>query len=216
MSYPVHSTDQLTSFWSTKNKTTQQQQQQEQQQEQNKRLNNTTTTSKCPVEHEGTFINTPNDPHTTLHSNPHSSNKPFSTSSKSTCPVEHDNINPRNFMPILSQTPAPDQSVSLSTHREVSFIPKTPLGNTTTTTPPPPNTSSSSSSSSHPIQEDESIKEDKTWVYPSPQQFFNAVKRKNPNDEIKPEDVPAAVWIHNRLNDECWKEIMKWESKFHK
>lgn len=54
--------------------------------------------------------------------------------------------------------------------------------------------------------------EGETWHYPSPQRFFNAMKKKgyNPN----PEDMQAVVSIHNTVNEKCWREIMEYE-KFH-
>lgn len=53
----------------------------------------------------------------------------------------------------------------------------------------------------------------KVWEYPSPQQFYNALVRKGwktPETEI-----PVIVDIHNFINEECWEQIMYWESKFH-
>ncbi|CAG8561757.1 5176_t:CDS:2 [Paraglomus occultum] len=47
------------------------------------------------------------------------------------------------------------------------------------------------------------------WVYPSEQQFFNALKRKNhdPNEA----DMRPVVHIHNAVNERAWGEILKWE-----
>ncbi|GAA5815788.1 hypothetical protein MFLAVUS_009303 [Mucor flavus] len=50
------------------------------------------------------------------------------------------------------------------------------------------------------------------WEYPSPQQFYNALRRKGwetPEDEIE-----TMVDIHNFLNEEAWLEVLKWESKY--
>ncbi|KAI8373121.1 cytochrome c/c1 heme-lyase [Radiomyces spectabilis] len=50
------------------------------------------------------------------------------------------------------------------------------------------------------------------WEYPSPQQFYNALRRKGwetPEDHIE-----TMVDIHNFLNEEAWNEVLKWESKF--
>lgn len=54
--------------------------------------------------------------------------------------------------------------------------------------------------------------DNETWHYPSPQRFYNAMKKKgfNPN----PEDMQAVVSIHNTVNEKCWQEIMEYE-KFH-
>ncbi|KAJ3069510.1 holocytochrome c synthase [Podochytrium sp. JEL0797] len=51
------------------------------------------------------------------------------------------------------------------------------------------------------------------WDYPSPQAFYNALKRKG--WETHEEDVPTMVAIHNFLNEACWEEIQKWEEKYH-
>lgn len=47
------------------------------------------------------------------------------------------------------------------------------------------------------------------WVYPSQQQFFDAMKRKNfdPNAQ----DMQTIIPIHNAVNERAWMEIMKWE-----
>jgi cytochrome c heme-lyase len=50
------------------------------------------------------------------------------------------------------------------------------------------------------------------WIFPSPQRFYNAMKKKgwSPNEQ----DVPAIVSIHNTVNEQCWRKIMKYE-EFH-
>ncbi|KAI9205860.1 cytochrome c/c1 heme-lyase, partial [Polychytrium aggregatum] len=53
----------------------------------------------------------------------------------------------------------------------------------------------------------------KTWAYPSPQQFYNALNRKGWETPV--DAVPMMVDIHNFLNDACWEEIMKWEREYH-
>ncbi|KAJ3211475.1 holocytochrome c synthase [Dinochytrium kinnereticum] len=52
-----------------------------------------------------------------------------------------------------------------------------------------------------------------TWEYPSPQGFYNALKRKG--WETPEGDIPTMVAIHNFLNEACWGEILKWEEKYH-
>jgi cytochrome c heme-lyase len=47
------------------------------------------------------------------------------------------------------------------------------------------------------------------WVYPSHQQFYNALKRKG--FETDEEDIPMIVHIHNEMNEQCWQEILRWE-----
>lgn len=48
-----------------------------------------------------------------------------------------------------------------------------------------------------------------TWHFPSPQRFYNAMKKKgwNPNAA----DVPSVVSIHNTINERCWQHIMEYE-----
>lgn len=48
------------------------------------------------------------------------------------------------------------------------------------------------------------------WVYPSEQQYYNAMKRKgyNPSEA----DVSSILAVHNVVNERSWREILKWES----
>ncbi|KXS13478.1 cytochrome c and c1 heme-lyase [Gonapodya prolifera JEL478] len=98
-------------------------------------------------------------------------------------------INPRNMMPELSQSPHPEQRVVLPTERTFSTIPK--------------------SESTDMDEKSYGAKTDTTWVYPSPQQFYNALKRKG--WETPEEEIPVMVQIHNFLNEACWHEILRWE-----
>ena len=54
---------------------------------------------------------------------------------------------------------------------------------------------------------------DPLWVYPSQQQFFNAMRRKGyaPNEE----EMDAVVAIHNAVNERAWAEVVEWESTLH-
>ncbi|CAG8459094.1 1312_t:CDS:2 [Cetraspora pellucida] len=47
------------------------------------------------------------------------------------------------------------------------------------------------------------------WIYPSPQQFYNALVRKG--WDTPEESIETMVNIHNFLNEEAWNEIIKWE-----
>ena len=57
------------------------------------------------------------------------------------------------------------------------------------------------------------------WVYPSPQMFWDAMRRKGSlpehlKDATKPqtqEELDWIVTIHNVVNEQCWQEICKWE-----
>ena len=51
------------------------------------------------------------------------------------------------------------------------------------------------------------------WEYPSPQQMYNALRRKGYTDT--PEDaVESMVAVHNFLNEGAWQEIVDWEDIF--
>lgn len=51
--------------------------------------------------------------------------------------------------------------------------------------------------------------EEKVWVYPSEQMFFNAMRRKNWNPDES--DMPVVVPIHNAVNEQAWQKILEWE-----
>lgn len=134
-------------------------------------------------------------------------------SSASGCPVKHDNnnnnqkklppitirVDPRNMMPITPENynkrKEQEQNINnknvipLSKQRQVSSIPKGEF------TP------------KH--QDKEKGGQDKTWVYPSEQMFYNAMERKgwDPNAE----DMKSVVQIHNAVNERTWMELLKWE-----
>lgn len=83
----------------------------------------------------------------------------------------------------ISQSRAEKQTVELPTQRSVSTIPK-----------------GSASEEGH-------------WVYPSPQQMYNALLRKGATDT--PQDaVEEMVAVHNFLNEGAWAEIVEWERRF--
>jgi len=101
----------------------------------------------------------------------------------------NDLLNPSNQMPSnLSQMPSRGQKYALSTHRCESTIPKGDF------------------KPSHQLEGT------KTWTYPSPQQFYNAMKRKGYNP--KEMDMDSVVAIHNTVNERVWKEVMRYET-FH-
>ena len=58
---------------------------------------------------------------------------------------------------------------------------------------------------------------EETWVYPSPQMFWNAMLRKGwrwEKDNLSQTDMDHIIRIHNTNNEEAWEEILKWEA-FH-
>lgn len=54
--------------------------------------------------------------------------------------------------------------------------------------------------------------EDKKWEYPSPQQFYHALLRRNKTAEE--DEMDAVVLVHNKVNDESWDQILDWESEY--
>jgi len=48
---------------------------------------------------------------------------------------------------------------------------------------------------------------DTTWTYPSPQMFYNALKRKGKGDDVGEHDVQVIVDIHNNMNETTWDEV---------
>ncbi|GMH43185.1 hypothetical protein BSKO_11107 [Bryopsis sp. KO-2023] len=47
------------------------------------------------------------------------------------------------------------------------------------------------------------------WMYPSENQFFNAMKKKGWKPQEK--DMGTVVAIHNAVNERAWREVMRWE-----
>ena len=47
------------------------------------------------------------------------------------------------------------------------------------------------------------------WSYPSPRMFYNAMRRKGYTPD--PQDMDVVVGIHNAVNEQAWREILRWE-----
>ena len=54
--------------------------------------------------------------------------------------------------------------------------------------------------------------DDGTWMYPSPEMFYNALARKDKLEGAKEEDMDMVVAIHNNMNESTWAQVMAWES----
>mmetsp|Transcript_4763 Transcript_4763/g.5551 ORF Transcript_4763/g.5551 Transcript_4763/m.5551 type:complete len:297 (-) Transcript_4763:176-1066(-) len=50
-----------------------------------------------------------------------------------------------------------------------------------------------------------------TWVYPSPQMFYNALVRKNKADDVTESDMEHVVSVHNAMNEMTWQTVVQWE-----
>eukprot|EP00300_Choanocystis_sp_HF-7_P027518 c32652_g1_i1.p1 GENE.c32652_g1_i1~~c32652_g1_i1.p1 ORF type:complete len:222 (+),score=25.21 c32652_g1_i1:27-668(+) len=49
------------------------------------------------------------------------------------------------------------------------------------------------------------------WVYPSPQMFYNALKRKGKGADVTEETMESVVAVHNRMNEKTWRCLLEWE-----
>lgn len=95
-------------------------------------------------------------------------------------------IDRANLMPATpNQLPSPGQTQPLSTDRVKSTIPKVGEGDS------------------------------ETWTYPSPQMFYNALRRKGKADGMHETDVDIVVHVHNNMNERTWNEVMEWEKRYH-
>ncbi|KII72703.1 Cytochrome c-type heme lyase [Thelohanellus kitauei] len=101
------------------------------------------------------------------------------------CPVDG-SVDGLHHMANSNQKPSPGQPFALPTSRSVSSIPKAnPKDN-----------------------------ESKNWVYPSEQQFWNAMIKKGwrwQSEDINHNDIKQIVRIHNENNERAWAELLKWE-----
>lgn len=52
-------------------------------------------------------------------------------------------------------------------------------------------------------------KEADKWVYPSEQQYYNAIKRKG--YKASATDMPSTLAIHNAVNEKGWEMVQEWE-----
>nr|DBA44762.1 TPA_exp: holocytochrome c synthase [Anthoceros agrestis] len=52
---------------------------------------------------------------------------------------------------------------------------------------------------------------EETWMYPSPQMFFNSLVRKGKADDVSERDMEAVVTTHNAVNESTWNRLLQWE-----
>lgn len=98
-------------------------------------------------------------------------------------------VNRANYMPTgLNQRPAPGQQTPLSIQRVVSTIPKGDY------------------EPAHQLEGSD------TWTYPSPQMFYNAMRRKGYSP--REGDMGNIVAIHNTVNERAWEKVMEWERMY--
>jgi len=91
-------------------------------------------------------------------------------------------IDPTNNMPtVANQLPSPMQKKILSSERIRSSIPKG------------------------------GASEGSSWVYPSPQMFYNSLARKNKLGDTEESDMESVVALHNNMNEKTWAKVIEWE-----
>jgi len=86
----------------------------------------------------------------------------------------------------------PDQNTPLSTDRVVSSIPR----------------------GSNDAPHHQTTQETSKWVYPSEQQFYNAMRRKG-YDAPPEQTMPHIIQIHNAVNERTWYHVLRWEQTLH-
>ncbi|KAG0001072.1 Cytochrome c1 heme lyase [Entomortierella chlamydospora] len=117
-------------------------------------------------------------------------------------------IDPTNNMPSKpDQFRIASQRLELKTEREASSIPK--AANSLDPYGDDKKGASSSSPTFGAHAPDPDSDQEKVWIYPSEQMFFNAMKRKN--WDPREEDMKFVVPIHNMVNEMAWKHILRWE-----
>ncbi|KAG0268335.1 Cytochrome c1 heme lyase [Actinomortierella ambigua] len=163
--------------------------------------------AKCPVSPEAHKYFLPK------HSASSSSDAPASPSSSSSSPSSSSSDAPLEIDPTNNMPKQPDQfrtvnqRYSLRTERERSTIPKSesspdPYGDDKKAA----TTTGSASSGHSTVAADDN---ERVWIYPSEQMFFNAMKRKNWSP--REEDMKYVVPIHNMVNEMAWRHILRWE-----
>lgn len=129
-------------------------------------------------------------------------------------------MNASNNMPELAQTPAPGQQTRLSLERTLSTIPRPAFregyGSSDDQEKGVLQKSESRASGCplhHQTEKEDQDQQPHTWVYPSPQQFYNALVRKG--WETPEAAIPIMVDIHNWMNEAVWHEVLRWENRYH-
>jgi cytochrome c heme-lyase len=98
-------------------------------------------------------------------------------------------LNARNLMPTDLTKPSDAVSTTLPDIRQISSIPKTAMPNSGEDQP-----------------------DSDKWVYPSQQQFYESMKRKNHSPD--PDQMAVIVPMHNAMNERAWAQLLQWEEKY--
>lgn len=121
-----------------------------------------------------------------------------------------DALNPLNNIPALSQSPlSPSQRTLLSRERSTSSIPRASSSEGKAGACPVVHSAAAGKEGAAAQLPDPAVEQDGRWVYPSPQQFYNALMRKG--KDTPEESIDVMVQIHNFLNERAWDEVRRWE-----
>jgi cytochrome c heme-lyase len=141
------------------------------------------------------------------------------------CPVDHSkfvaSVEEAAKHPQLPQFA--DQATPLSTRRVVSTIPRAApnaeaIAESATTEAPKTTpgcamsaatNASASASGSGPSHQPSS--DAANWVYPSEQQFYNAMRRKGYDAPSADTSMAHIIQIHNAVNERTWRHVLQWE-----
>lgn len=152
-----------------------------------------TPPSSCPVNH-GAWLGSGSGSGSGTGAGTGTAASDGASAGASACPVRDGSgsaavgVDPGNMMKAGGERnlPAPMQKMPLDTTRQTSTIPK---------------------SEYNPDHQDGTKN---LWEYPSPQMFFNAMRRKGyqPSEQ----DMNMVVAIHNAVNERAWSEVLAWEN----
>lgn len=120
--------------------------------------------------------------------------------------------------PVAGSSTAPGTAAAsrpLSTEREISSIPRGAgafYRHNTDSPEQPVGAGQAVPPSDHATGAGESVEHEAkgNWVYPSEQQFFNAMLRKNHDPKVA--DMRTIVPIHNAVNERAWEQVLAWEA----
>ena len=124
-------------------------------------------------------------------------------------------LNPANNMPFaeLLQGTAEGQTRPLSKFRMASSIPNSSSSSGEGSEPPSAAAAAPGAAATARVPAHQPNAGEGTWMYPSEQQYYNAMRRKGwaPREG----DMPAIVAIHNTVNERSWREVLRWEAALH-
>lgn len=146
------------------------------------------------------------------HPPPVRSDQPPSTSPESQCPVDHANLSKEQLEAYKAAHPPAAPAVYDVYGQQLdsaNMMPATP------NQLPSPGQANPLSTDREKSSIPKAGTAHQTWTYPSPQMFFNALKRKGKAHGVQEADMDAVVSVHNAMNERTWQQLMYWENTFH-